>query len=88
VEPSEGVPREHIEDLKRRYRYSEEEAVVEYHLREASNRLRALERADAEARGFPATAVSWFFRINVDPHFNAVRSLLQKRVLAREFPEG
>jgi hypothetical protein len=89
VEPN----RESIQDLMRRYRY-EEEAEIAYHLREARNRLanmyrdEAEEEAEAEPRGFPRLRTEIFLQVNVDPHLNALGSLLERRVLARQFPEG
>jgi hypothetical protein len=96
VEPD----REIIEDLMRRYRYEEEEAVIAYHLREARTRLfellRAEARAEAEAeaeaeagvRGFRRLYEETFIQSNVIPHFSALSNLLATRVLARQFPEG
>jgi len=94
VEPD----REIIEDLMRRYRYEEEEAVIAYHLREARTRLfellRAEARAEAEAEaeagvgGFRRLYEETFIQSNVIPHFSALSNLLATRVLARQFPES
>ena len=84
---------ESIQDLRRSYGY-EEEAEVAYHLREARNRFanmyrdEAAEVAEAGPRGFPRFRTELFLQINMDPHINALGSLLEKRVLARQFPEG
>ena len=86
--------REIIEDLMRRYRYEEEEAVIAHHLREARTRLFELLRAEAraeaeaEAGGFPRLYQETFILSNVIPHFTALSNLLATRVLARQFPEG
>jgi hypothetical protein len=90
VEPD----REIIEDLRHRYGYEEEEAVIAYHLREARSRLfdllRAEARVEAEAEpgGFPRLYEEMFIMSNVIPHFSALSNLLSTRVLARQFPEG
>ncbi len=83
---------ESIQDLRQRYGYEEEEAEIAYHLREARNRLANMYRVEAaeeaEPMGLPRFRTEIFLQINVEPHFNALGSLLEKRVLARKFPEG
>jgi hypothetical protein len=89
VEPN----REIIEDMMRRYGY-EEEAEIAYHLSEARTRLFELLRAEAEAEaeagagGFRRFYEETFIQSSVLPHFTALSSLLARRVLARQFPEG
>ena len=84
--------RERIEDLMRRYGYEEDEAEIAYHLIEARKRLFALLRAEAEAEagagGWRQVYEETFIQSNVLPHFAALGGLLQKRVLARHYPEG
>jgi hypothetical protein len=88
VEPN----REIIEYLMRRYGYEEEEAEIAYHLSEARTRLFELLQAEAEAeagaRGFRRFYEETFIQSSVLPHFTALSSLLARRVLARQFPEG
>jgi hypothetical protein len=95
VEP----PRERIEDLMRRYGYDEDEAEGAYYLREAWDRFTKMyqNEADYEAvigealgtgGGFPRTWAQMFLMSNVHPHFQALSSLLAKRVLGRDYPEG
>ena len=80
--------RESIEDLMRRCGYEEKEAEAAYHLREARNRIFELERADAEAGGYGRTFTEMSLLSLVIPHFDALHSVLERRVLARHYPEG
>jgi hypothetical protein len=89
VEPN----RENIEDLKRRYGYEENEAEAAYYLRQAWDRFTKMYRDEAEEEadesgGFPRLWTQVFLQSNVDPHFSALSSLLAKRVLGRDYPEG
>jgi hypothetical protein len=90
VEPG----REQIEDLMRRYGYEEKEAETAYHLGEAQARIFEMYRAEAQAEaeagtgGFPTLYAEMSLRSDIIPHFEALGSVLAKRVLARQFPEG
>ena len=90
--------REAIKDLRRRYGYEEDEAEAAYYLREAWARFTKMyqDEASAEAAvegafgigGFPRFYAQVFLMSNVHPHFQALSSLLAKRVLGRDYPEG
>jgi hypothetical protein len=90
VEPS----RERIEDLMSRYGYQKEEAEIAYHLIEARNRLTKMfedeteEEAVEETGGFEILFTHIRLMSQVYPHFYALHSLLDRRVLARDRPEG
>ncbi len=77
-----------------RYGYKEKEAEAAYQLGQAQDRivemLQAEAEADAQARigGWPRIFGRIFVQSSVIPHFDALRSLLARRVLARQYPEG
>ena len=84
---------ERIKELMDRHGY-QEEAEIWYHLREARNRFAKMYRDDAEqadageSGGMPKFTSGLFLQINVYPHVNALAQLLERRVLARDYPEG
>lgn len=90
--------RERIEDLMRRYGYEEDEAEAAYYLREAWNRFTRMYQEEAAfdaelgeilgVGGFPRTWAQMYLMSNVHPHFQALSSLLAKRVLGRDYPGG
>jgi hypothetical protein len=90
--------REAIERLRRTHGYDEQEAEAAYHLGQARSLIREMYSDDAEARaaiegafgaaGFARIYAQMFLMSSVLPHFDALESLLTKKVLARHFPEG
>jgi hypothetical protein len=92
VEPD----RENIEDLMRRYGGEEKEAEAFYYLRKARDCFKEMyqDAGKEKAAGTGPMAVLpklWsqtFFLSNVHPHFEALSSLLAKRVLGRDYPES
>jgi len=90
VEPN----RENIEDLMHLYGYEENEAEAAYYLMEARERFtkmykdEAEKSAEEEAGGWPKLWAQMFLMSNVNPHFQALSSLLAKRVLGRDYREG
>ena len=89
--------RETIEDLKDRYGYEEYEAEAAYYLREAWDRFIKMYKEEegaeqTEGSGpmavLPKLYARMFLMSDVDPHFQALSSLLAKRVLGCDYPKG
>lgn len=76
---------ERVEDLMRRFGYTEREARVAIYLREAEDLLTELERET-----FPGPNIGHLVwrETHVREHFSALRRLLGIRVLRRDYPEG
>jgi hypothetical protein len=76
---------ERLQDLMRRYGFTEREARVSEHLLQAENLLTELEREDQ-----PSYSIGHFVwrETHVREHFNALRRQLGLRVLRRNYPEG
>jgi hypothetical protein len=82
----------------RTHGYDEKEAETAYHLRQARSLIGEMygDEAQAEAAvegafgavGFPRIYAQVFLMSSVLPHFDALESLLAKKVLARQYPEG
>jgi|SRR5215217_234357 len=90
--------REAIEGLKRTHGYDQKEAEAAYHLSRARGLIGEMytdeATAEAEVEGavgaevYPIIYAEMFLLSNVIPHFDALESLLAKKVLARQYPEG
>ena len=90
--------REAIERLKRTHGYDEKEAEAAYHLGRARSLIGEMYTDDSAAEvavegafgaaGYPTIYAQMFSMSSVLPHFDALESLLAKKVLARHYPEG
>jgi hypothetical protein len=79
-----------IEGLMSRQGYTEEEAEVAYHLEQAEDRLVALYRRTVgrEAARSPTNTMNILQSSLMEPHFRALYTLLDRRVLRRSYPES
>jgi hypothetical protein len=90
--------RDAIEDLMRTHGYDQKEAEAAYHLSRARGLIGEKHTDEAEVEGavegavgavsFPRIYAQTFLMSSVFPHFDALESLLTKKVLARQYPEG
>jgi phenylalanyl-tRNA synthetase beta subunit len=88
--------RDAIEDLMRTHGYDQKEVEAAYHLSRARGLIGEKHTDEAEAEvegavgavGFPRIYAQTFLMSSVFPHFDALESLLTKKVLARQYPEG
>lgn len=78
-------PPERLQDLMKRYGFTEQEARIAVHLEEAENLLTALER-----ERYPGTKLGYLVwtETHVREHFRALHRRLGLQVLRRDYPEG
>jgi hypothetical protein len=79
--------------LKRHYGYTENEAEAVYYLWKAWWRFTKMYKYEAEESAeesgvMPGFEAQMFLMGNVHPHFQALDSLLARRVLGRHYREG
>ena len=79
-----------IEDYMHRYGYGPKEAEAMYRLKQARNLFEEIYEADADAGsgGYSKTYTAIFLLSKVEPHFDALEHLIEKRSLDRQYPEG
>jgi hypothetical protein len=80
-----------LEDLMRLYGLEEKEARAAYHLGIAEELFKEISEEASERGRFPRVrgAEAWMHdEMDFGEHFQALRNLLARRVVQRDYPEG